>query len=952
MKKLTAGILVLSLLWGLCACGKESNVPAVTTTIATSEPTTVPTTLPPVPETSYVYENDDAILLENDAFRISLSKADGKVLEFYHKSAKTDINAPEDPYFTYLIGDEYERYNPTSLTLEDGRIKVIYDDGTEAVFAVEMNKYGYTIELQTSLPDGLNRIVFSNLAVNCECSDDPDSWRLSGLAMHTNTDPWIYPGGDDKAVCAMAFPANCDTKGAKLGVAFTTFAEHRTALCYIADQIDPVVGLVSLAGGAYAKDNAAVYGDYVILTEISPENAAEMGRLASLYGVDFINFHQGYGTFTQGSFDFHSALTEDERSLGVKGTAAMFKERIGDQILAQGVKLGLHTYSSLIDRDAYEILSNPKWQQQIATVDLFTLQSDLSADDTRIFTKEDASGFIRQEIEMPYNDTHTAYVLVDTEIVTVVTHDKTGFTEVVRGQLGTQATDHRAGAEIKQLGGFYGMFQPIPGSELFYNVAKWTAQAYNDGGFSYIDLDGLESMYYFCDEERYWYYLAEFVRTMLYDCEGTPVVDYSCMMPSIWNGRGREGATDTPYHGYKNFFLSHIAYNQTAQRDLLTGTLGWMSFCPDAYEIYKNCVVKTLFRDDIDLLGALSIAYDQSMIYLDFEQQHLDGTTKHAENFAYYSLYSRLRKDGYFTDAVKEQLRSSEYEHKLVETVTGYAFRQMHYESNKIFGLSELGAVGRNPFAEQTPYIRIEGRYSSLGENAVKILSLDKNADIASLQGCFEFKKIDLADRTAFRIRAYGNGQKDAAVILSIRSEVTVEPGVLDFLIPLDHTGWKEFTLIDADNGDYGEYDLEGYLMPVDQIDYETYRGLVEMDKVNSVTVTLIGNCEGAALDDLYACSVTDGLVQNPSVSIGNQTITFMTTLQGGEYIEFDPASGTATHFYYDGYTALSRQIEFEGAVTANSGEFSYCYSAEALTDAPVRAKVTIGLEGDLIENS
>jgi hypothetical protein len=246
----------------------------------------------------------------------------------------------------------------------------------------------------------------------------------------------------------------------------------------------------------------------------------------------------------------------------------------------------------------------------------------------------------------------------------------------------------------------------------------------------------------------------------------------------------------------------------------------------------------------------------------------------------------------------------------------------------------------------------VEGRYSSLGEDSVRVLSLDENADIAGLQGRFDFDKMDLGGKEAFKIRVLGNGQKDGAVIISLRSEVTVEPGVRDYLIPLNHTGWKEFILIDVDNGDYGDYDLEGYLMPIDQIDYETYRGHVEMDRVNSVTITLIGNCEGAKLDDLYACMVTDGAVSNPSVTVGDQTITFKTTLRGGEYIEYDPETGVATLNYYECNAAMRREIEFEGTVTVNSGEFHYGYSAEALTDAPVRAKVMIGFQGDFIENS
>lgn len=943
MKQIFTALVIISCILGLSACYADPVVP---------DASTGSTTATEVEKIYEISETENAVLLENDVFRIGLSKTDGTVLEFYHKAIGKNVNDLETPYFTYLVLDNYWLSFPVSLSLNQDKLAVTFDDGTQVEFVIDVYEYGYTIALETQLPKTINRIVFSNLAVSCEYTQDSDSWRLSGLSMNTNTDPWNYPGGEDRAVCAMAFPANGDTAGAKLGVVFSTVSSHQAGLMEIADKIDPAVGLFSTKGGVYSRECQDCYEDMVICEKISPKNAVETAALAAKYGIDCINFHQGAGTFIQGNFNFISALTRTERNSGVKGTAQMFRERIGNIMRAEGVKLGLHTYASLVSSEATEILSDPKWQQQFCFVDSYTLGSDLAAEDTHIVTCEDASRFERQDVAIPYNDVHTAYLLVDSEIILVLSNDETGFTEVLRGQLGTKPQAHLSGAEIRQLGGMFNMFQPEPGSELFYAVAKWTAEAYNDGGFSYIYLDGLESMYDFCDVERYWYYLAEFVHTVVVNCDTEPIVDYSCMMPSIWNTRSREGATDTPFHGYKQFIRSHVSYNELQQRGLMTGTLGWMSFCPDANAKYKNCVAKTLFRDDIDFLGAMAIAYNQCMTYLDFNKTSLDGTTMQADNYAYYSLYSKLRKEGYFSEAVKQKIREGDYEYKLVSTDSGYAFREMQYDALKIYGLGDGKGTANNPFAAQKPYIRIEGRYSSLGENEITVLPLDETVLISALQGEHSLESMDLTGNQAFLIRAFGNGQKDAAVILSIRSEVTVEVGVLDFLVPLDHTGWKEFVLIDADNGDYGSYDLEDYLMPMTQIDYETYRGMVEMEHVNSITVTPIGNCEGAYLDDLRACVVTEGTVQDPSVTVSGQTVCFQTRLCGGEYIEFDPDSGEAVLHYYEGNKACVRQISYIGEIVVPSGDYTFEYSATALTDAPVRARIVIGIAGELLENS
>jgi len=958
MKRLTAGLLVLTLLWVLCACGKVDNSPAVTTsgltTNATTETTSAPSsgpTEPPVTEVRYPHETEDAVVLENDTFRISISKLDCTVMEFYNKVEEQDIHTGNEIYFSYLVTRDWTFYLPLSLYLDENNLVVTYENDYQAEIAIEIFDFGFTAELLTSISDDIMRVKFCDLEINSEYTQEPDSWRISAIAMNTNTNPWNYPG-EETVVWGLTYPEVADSAGAKLGVVFCTLENHKDSLIALCDMIDPAVGLVSSKGGAYSQEAEELYWDMVIADHVTADSATGMAKLASMYDIDSINFHQGSDTFIQGSFNFISALTQEELDAGAFGTAAMFKERIGNQILAEGVHLGLHTYSSLVDPAAAEILSDPKWQQDLVVMETFTLKEALSAGSSLIHTVEDASGYVLDYSLIPWNGCATAYFLIDSEIVLVYSGDETGFTYVERGQLGTEAAEHSAGAEMKRLGGIFGMFQPVPGSDLFYYVAQKIAEAYNDGGFFFIELDGLESMLSFSDEELWYYYLAEFVHEILLHCDETPMIDYSCAWPSIWTGRGREGATDTPFRSYKDFVLSHIAYNKIMQRGMLAGTLGWMSFAPDAYEPYKNCVYKTLFLDDIDFLGAKAIAYNQSMIYLDFNEFCLNGETNHARNFTYYSLYSQLRKEGYFTEEVKEILREGEYEYKLEQTENGYGFREMQYSSFKVYALDRATGCGNNPFATQKPYIRVEGRYSAVGDNELTVLKLDETADISTLAGFYELEPMDLSGHMAFRVRVYGNGQPDAAAVFSLYSLVHTEPGRLDFVVPLDHIGWKEYVLIDSDSGDYGEYeDAYTLVLPVEQIDYETYRGFVEMEYINGVNVLLVGNCEGALLDDLRACEITDGAVKNPSVTIGDRMITFETELRGGEYIEFNPATGLATHYYYEGNKACSREIAYTGSITVQQGKFAYVYSAESLTNAPVRARVVIGFQGDLIEN-
>ena len=134
------------------------------------------------------------------------------------------------------------------------------------------------------------------------------------------------------------------------------------------------------------------------------------------------------------------------------------------------------------------------------------------------------------------------------------------------------------------------------------------------------------------------------------------------------------------------------------------------------------------------------------------------------------------------------------------------------------------------------------------------------------------------------------------------------------------------------------------------------------MSKVNSFTIQLCGDCTGVKIDDIRACTTIDAPVKNPSVTIGDTKITFNTELHSGEFVEYYTETGKAYHTYYE-YTyneetgayvsdvAHVKEVSVSGTLTVSEGDFTYTYDAEALTKAPTRARVAIGLTGKVIAN-
>lgn len=940
-------------------------------------------------DASSLLETDTTIQLETNHIKLVIEKKSGKVTSLINKYDNTNILASTStPWISYVVATSGFTFTPKQVNVVDGRLHFVYTNGVEAYFIVDVKDNYFTLELDSNLPLTIKTIYFGNLNVNTPFSNDLDSYRLSGISMHMNTNMQIRPGGSYKYTSAYAM-RKFGTMGAKFGITFSRFGgskngEHRQYLKEILDAIDPTVGITSTKGSAYTYDNTDVFGDYVIQSSgLTAATATETAQTLKKYSIDQLDFHQGGSSFIQGDFNFVCAKEGDETFT----TAAQFKERVGNLVTAEGIQLGLHTYTSLISSSSTNILTNPKWQKQIAHKESenLTLKEDVAADATAFLTNEDASSIkivgnntSGGTSSLPWAGPNTGYFLIDEEIVLVTANDATGLTTVSRGKCGTKATEHKAGAKIIHYLGHYGMFQPIPGSELFYHIADLTAQAYNDGGFEMIYLDGFESMTNsnWSESDSNWYWQASFIQRIVSQCKVSPIIEGSDFPVSFWNARARGGAVDHGVRETKKYNYNHMTSNRNFLNSFITATLGWFHYSPDITAGQKNTFSKTMFIDDLDYLGAMGVAFDMSSVANGFSVSTYNTYKTISNNTLYYSLYSRLRKGGYFSDEVKTKLQEGILEgkeYKIEEQADGsWAFREMKYFKNKVFDLSDstyATGKGTNPYDAQTPYIRIEQRFSTLSKNQTAVVAFDETAAISTLTGKHSFTQIDLDTKRAFKVKVYGNGNPDDAILLTFGSAATTETGRLDFFIPVAHTGWREFILIDMDNADYDGYDFAGDY--ITSCHYATFRNGYSYKTANSVTINLCGSCEGVMIDDIAAYTLTNSPAKNPSVTINGQTITFSATVRSGEYIEYFPTLGKAYHHSYDyktlsptnnGNTATVKEISFSGSVTVPEGDFTYSYNATKATSSfveslgsaggPLRAKVVIGLQSsELIEN-
>lgn len=964
---------------------------------------------------STIASTADTITIETDHVKITIQKELARVIEILNKDNNSEnvLSTTLTPWFASLVSANNILFNPIYADVVNGRLEIEFSNGDKAYFVVEELDNYFTITLDSALPFNTKYIDFGVLNVNCDFSNtDDDTYRLSAVAMTTTVNTINRPGGSAKKSIGRVVEAiGDDIIGSKMAVTFSRYGglengEHRTYLKEIQVAVDPAVGIKSTKGGAYTYDigeefehyNDAIFYDYVIQSgglsanteaEIS-QLATQTAQLANKYSIEILDLHQG-GIFRQGDFNFLSALTSTEKSNGVFGTGAMFKERISDKIHDEGVLTSLHTYSMGISTSAKDIVTNPKWQKQLAYNEENTLT--LEVDMTTTGTSKDASMDVFEdcsEMTIPegssYSNKYTGYFLIDEEIVSCwAPSSRTpaeGKFSVTRGCFGTTKSEHKAGTKAYNLGSYYGCLQPEPGSELFYYIAELTGKACVEGGFDMIYLDGFEAMRHFLDDTNLQnYYYSEFIRVIfeaVTEAGGDiPMLEGSDHPVGMWVARGKSGAVDHATRQYKKYNLNHLSSNKSAVNNFQTSTLGWFHYAPDIESQYTNMTTKTLFRDDIDLLGTMSVAYNMSTVLQPFSVSSFNKYPQLVENWEYYNVYSRLREGFYFSDAVKEILKAGineGKEYQIFDNDGKWAFREMYYSHNIVRDMADdkfITGKDTNSFDAQTPYIRIEQRYSALDNAEETVLVAQSKHN--STAGYYTPAVKNLSNIRAIKVNVTGNNSSTDGILISLKSSASSSADRIDHFIPLNFTGTREFILMDADNADYDGYSFDGFTTY--NVNYQTYRNTPAVSSIGAIQISKTGNCTGVVIGDIRACALTDAPASNPSVTIadseGNScgTITFGTTLNSGEYIEYLPNEGKAYRNYYDVETYydsngklcyrnlrkvedITDYISITGSIEVPAGDFSYTYGGTSTTGAPLRAKVVIGLQSsEIIQN-
>ncbi len=873
-------------------------------------------------------ENKKSIILENKFVKIEISNKDSKVLSAVDKASGNSIMGEETSFFALLDRDG-KTFEIKSLSLDKDIISIESDIGKINV-KVQIFDEWYSLEVMTSLPDSVLDFIFGNIKFNYSL-DDKTALRAAEVAMTINCRPFFYPTGDDKELKASCREYLGGANGAKIGCTIVPEPILRETLKTVCSAIDPDKGIISKSAGPWARDSRLSFGDYMIVGKSDPAYIDETMDFFKEIGVDQIDFHQGAGTFRQGDFKYANYGGHDG-----------WCKNVSSKLKANGMEAGLHTYAYYINPICHEILSNPKWQQQLDNEEVFTLAEDIPADADFVPTVEstadlsDYYGFFTRNLP---------YFLIGEEIVFYQNHPQ-GFKNCVRGHCGTKAVAHKKGEKIHHLIGCFNFFAPKPYSELFKLIAHNTADTYNGGNFAMIYLDALDGIGRHCSaKDEAWYYCALFVHEIVKNCKVPPIIEYSTMYPSIWAARARMGAWDTPFRAYKNFNLAHHENHKISTRQHYACTMGWYNYYPMTDSQPGNYHTKYHHWDQIDHMGALAVAYDYSTVFNGLSQEAYDRYEGYRRNILRYKTYSDLRKSFYFSPDILEKARNSEHELAIEKKKNGkYAFFEKNYDVKRFYdiqGEKRNTSVFVNPFKRQTPFIRLEADMSTLGYDPMILIPLNEDKPVSEQLCSHEFgAEINLSNNLAFTVRVKGNGKKGALAIKT-RCASNSEFGYGLYIIETDFEGWRNFVLCEADNGERPDlgFDQGEHLYPI-------YRSGLNVDRMTKISLEAKGDIDGVFMSSVKACRQTYNIIKNPSVTIGKETIVFECELMSTDFVEWNGKEAKVIDRY-----ANEKTIWFNGNITAPHGTYKATVGMlSSLNNCPVNVHLTIGTTGSEIK--
>lgn len=831
-----------------------------------------------------------------------------------------------------ITNNDGSKINTVYAELSENLLTLKFADETSLTLAAEENGDYITFTVKS-----LSREDFLSLSfVNVHLSDGCGDYEGVLLAMTAHTKMDEHPG-DNRALVASAYPhvGVFSTKRSSYPSKAAIFAapkeEVRRIERKILDEIPDGEIPKSKTGGPNAdKVKQDARGDYYILMQdtatLDKVDALieEMKRFAITQITLHHNTHYRQGDFTPFASAFPNGISD-------------FKAVV-DKFHENGIKVGLQSYSFFLSRSSSYL--SPVPHKDLDTIRTFTLSEGISDKELSLSVLEDTAGVSADEGFIFVN---SPYLWIDDEIVKFSLADNGKFTLTERGAYGTAPAPHRAGSAVKQLKQYFLLPIAKAGSELFYEIAKNTAEFINATGADYFYLDALDGAFVLDGEDYVWYHAMDFVREMFAHLKRDIIFDccYNPQYTGTWFVRSRYGAIDVSLNAHRSCFDAHTEYNErTALRMGITSELGWIDLFPHV-GIEQHWLNEPLFEEDVEYVCSKAYATEASLAYL--ESFRKCGALPCAESISkILRAYADLRKSHAPCKKTSDFLLCSGNGATLRD---GKLYARRHATLN--FEANSERLKMRNSFEEQVPKFRLQPLFAADSydsREAKELLWLDERKPIKD-KLCVRFDTPVCAEgRRGLGVFCKGDGS-GAVITVILRNFALNARKAAEHYIVADFIGWRYFAFYEAQNGTLDkkpgkklEYKTYNHLQEF----YGYYRPRVNYEAIDGVDITVEGS-DDICLRPILLIPHRTPTIVNPTLRFGESEIKILTTLTPNSTLYFDGKS----YVVRDLVGNETERPEYIGIPTLKKGDSEVSLIRE---DKESRARLTVILEGDELE--
>jgi hypothetical protein len=528
----------------------------------------------------------------------------------------------------------------------------------------------------------------------------------------------------------------------------------------------------------------------------------------------------------------------------------------------------------------------------------------------------------------------------------------------------------------------FGLFSPDGDSTLFDEIARRTAEVFNECDFDMIYLDAIDGAGALAGQHTPTYYQAKFIFELNRRLKKPALMEMSAFDSHFWFARSRMGAWDVPSKSYKMFVNRHYLDNQSYAGSFLPRNIGWWAIWD-----WTPKERMRMFPEDIEYILCKSLAAGDSLSWIESFSPESFAQSPSQKRFAtLIKQYEDLRLSDYFPALTRKRLGEINQDFALERAQDGqWQFRPLAFDKHEVTGLDGHSNVWktRNKYGDQPVQLRIEAglslaRYDDTKDEFVEdfqqpaafgekqssegvsfsLGSVATPTKVGSCSGFFQAKSSQpdpqsawalttrrLASPVNFSQRGFGvwvHGDGNGEVLNFMwRAPANICMGIDEHYLVVDFIGWKYFEFIEPESDRVGNYRWPHH-RPTGAPYVET--AWVAYDQINRLTLGCLNIPQGREvkcyLGPIKALPHVITRLLNPSVTMGGKKLTFPIELESGEYLDFRLLTDCKV---YGRQGEVLRTVRPQGEVPVfRAGDNQVAFDCGVDSPVNVRANVTL----------